>query len=69
MSHEPVQDIFVSEFIVHFGYPHTDSCSTWDGLMALIEAAKDSSLSTVSSKIHVCTWPLYRYNRKMSKES
>ena len=56
MAHKPVEnlrkpltsehvhhDTFITQYNIHFGYPHTDTCSTCDNLTMQIQAASAES--------------------------
>ena len=68
-------DIFVTEFNIHFGYPHTDSCNTCDSLTVQIEAATESERPQLEKTLEAHQqlaqegYEAFRYDRQMSKET
>ena len=44
-------DVFVSEFNLHFGYPHSDTCDTCDSLKLKIDSTVDDEKSTLEEEL------------------
>ena len=88
IAHEPVQklrkslisehmyhDIFVTDYNIHFGYPHTDICSTCDNLTMQIQAAaaEQKLVLQESLKAHQQLaeegYSAFKYDRQLCRES
>ena len=68
-------DIFVTEFNIHFGYPCTDSCNTCDALLVQIDAATDSQRPQLEKTLEQHQqlaqegYKAFRYDRDLSCNS
>lgn len=87
-AHEPVEilrkplisvhmyhNIFVTEYIIHFGYPRTDTCSTCDILTMQIQAASAESKLVLKESLQAHQqlaeegYSAFKYDRQLSMKS